>query len=158
MILLHFPEAAKNVTLLFFDYTLCTTFTKDFSVCFPSINMQLWCAYHLHLKDLIPSTVFLPYYKSRVQLSCFIHTLFKTPVDVLSWACLSQRKWLRGKSHHHKWLVPRKIWSVEEPVTLLMGTKTRTSHCWSPEGEAWKKEVLGNLQWKEEKGVSIRPA
>ena len=43
-------------------------------------------------------------------------------------------KWLSGQSHHHKWLAPWKIWSVEEPVTLLVGTKPRTSHCRSPEG------------------------
>ena len=42
-----------------------------------------------------------------------------------------------GKSNHHQWLAPQKIWNAEE----LAGTKPRTSHHWSPGGNRrWKRK------------------
>ena len=46
-----------------------------------------------------------------------------------------------GQSNHHKWLVSRKIWSVEKLEILLAGTKPRTSHHRSPGGDRhWKRK------------------
>ena len=62
----------------------------------------------------------------------------KPPVGVLlrhSGVNRAEQTDLAGKSNPHKWLVSRKIGSVEELETLAAGTKPRTLHHRSPGGE-----------------------
>ena len=68
--------------------------------------------------------------KPRLECVNDRHPSSKTPVGVIRWTY--QSGW---QSNHHKWLASRKIWSVEKLETLPAGTKPRTSHHWSPEGE-----------------------
>ena len=63
-------------------------------------------------------------------------------------------KWLSRQSHHHKWLAPWKIWSVEEPVTLLVGTKPRTSHCRSRAGVRHGKSAWWSLTKGRERSIN----
>ena len=65
----------------------------------------------------------------------------KTPVavGVLPWTCRSERKrpsrYTGRQSSHHKWLVSRKIWSVEQLEASPGGINRRTSHHRPPGGD-----------------------